>query len=322
MMIELRRIRHALALGKYGNFARAAEVLHLTQPSLSRSIAALEQALDVPLFDRAPRGVTPTPFGRVLLELGEGLLSREAELRREIRLLAGLEAGSLAIGAGPYASEISVATAIARVLKAHPCLKIQCVTADPAEIVRDVLAERIDVGIADTSGADDDKRLVVETLPSHPIVLACRPGHPLATEIQPSLARVHAFPLVTTLLRGAAAAAATATRRGSVAASGGNSEDFIPPISVNSLALARLIARDSDALFPGTVGMVADDIAAGLLTLVDFAAPAMRTNYGVIYLAGRTLAPSARVFIETLHMVEAEARQAEAQRPCNGFDSC
>lgn len=55
MIIELRLIRHALALGKHGNFARAAEALHLTQPSLSRSIAALEQALDVPLFDRAPR---------------------------------------------------------------------------------------------------------------------------------------------------------------------------------------------------------------------------------------------------------------------------
>lgn len=50
--------------------------------------------------------MTPTPFGRVLLERGENLLSSEAELRREIRLLAGLEAGSLAIGAGPYASEI------------------------------------------------------------------------------------------------------------------------------------------------------------------------------------------------------------------------
>lgn len=313
MIIELRLIRHALALGKHGNFARAAEALHLTQPSLSRSIAALEQALDVPLFDRAPRSVTPTPFGRVLLERGENLLSSEAELRREIRRLAGLEAGSLAIGAGPYASEISVATAIARVLKAHPRLKIRCATADPAEVVHDVLAERIDVGIAEISGADDDKRLIVETLPSHRIVLACRPGHPLATEIQPSLARVNAFPLVTTLLRGAAAA--TASERGSGVANGGDSEDFVPPISVNSLALARRIARDSDALFPSTVGMIADDLAAGFLAVVDFAAPVMRTNYGVIYLAGRTLAPSARVFIKALHAVEAEARQADSQPP-------
>jgi DNA-binding transcriptional LysR family regulator len=42
MVIELRLIRHALAVGRHGNFARAAEALHLTQPSLSRSIATLE----------------------------------------------------------------------------------------------------------------------------------------------------------------------------------------------------------------------------------------------------------------------------------------
>jgi DNA-binding transcriptional LysR family regulator len=305
MMIELRFIRHALALAQHGNFARAAESLCITQPSLSRSIATLERALEVPLFDRRPRCVTPTPFGRVLLELGANLLSREAELRREIRLLAGLEKGSLTVGAGPYASEISV-------VNAHPRLKIQFTTADPAESVRDVLAERIDVGVAATSGASDDQRLVVETLPSHPIVLACRPGHPLATERQPSLARVHAFPLVTTLLRGAAAAA---SRLGEEGASGGDDADFVPPIAVNSLTLARLIARDSDALFPATLGMIADDLAAGLLSRVDFSAPAMRTEYGVIYLAGRTQAPAVRVFIETLHAVEAEAQQADSQPP-------
>ena len=68
MVIELRLIRHALALGQHRNFARAAEALNLSQPSLSRSIAALEQAFGVPLFDRSHKGVVPTAFGRVLLE--------------------------------------------------------------------------------------------------------------------------------------------------------------------------------------------------------------------------------------------------------------
>ncbi|MBK9703489.1 MAG: LysR family transcriptional regulator [Betaproteobacteria bacterium] len=66
MFIELRLLRHAIALGKHRNFARAAEALNLTQPTLSRSIATLEEALGVVLFDRSHKGVTPTPFGRVL----------------------------------------------------------------------------------------------------------------------------------------------------------------------------------------------------------------------------------------------------------------
>jgi DNA-binding transcriptional LysR family regulator len=81
---------------------------------------------------------------------------------------------------------------------------------------------------------------------------------------------------------------------------------------VNSLSLARLIARQSNALFPGTAGMLAEDIAAGHLVLLDFRVPAMQTNYGVIYLRGRTLAPAARAFIAALHAVEAEAQIASA----------
>jgi len=317
MVIELRLIRHALALGQHRNFARAAEALRLSQPSLSRSIAALEQALGVPLFDRSHKGVVPTVFGRVLLERGEAVLRREADLRREIQLLAGMEVGVLAVGAGPYASEISVATAVARVAHAHPRLKIEILTAGPTEVVRDVFAERIDVGIADITGLSEDPRLVVEPLPAHRVYLACRPEHPLTKETALSLSRVLEFPLVTSLLRGTAAATANArdaAARPDVRAAA----DFVPQILVNSLALARLIARNSDALFPGTTGMIAEDISSGHLVRLDFDVPAMRTSYGLVYLRDRTLAPAARVFIETLRAVEREAEDLEVT---SGSDS-
>ena len=311
MFIELRLLRHAIALGKHRNFARAAEALNLTQPTLSRSIATLEEALGVVLFDRSHKGVTPTPFGRVLLERGEDVVTGEVNLRREIQLLAGLEVGLLAIGAGPYASEVSVAAAVARVANAHPNLQIRVTTSDPVEVVRDVLAQRIDVGVAEVAGPDSDERLTIEPIPPHPIVLACRPDHPLTRMPRPTTAQVMCFPLVTTLLRGAAAA--TAHSVGATALSKGlGSGDFSPQLSVNTLSLARLIARQSNALFPGTAGMLAEDVAAGRLAVLDFQVPAMRTNYGVIYLRGRTLAPAARAFIAALHAMEAEAQIASA----------
>ncbi len=311
MSIELRLLRHAIALGQHRNFARAAEALNLTQPTLSRSIATLEEALGVPLFDRSHKGVTPTSFGRVLLERGEEVVKGESNLRREIALLAGMEVGSLAIGAGPYASEVSVAAAVARVANAHPNLQVRVTTSDPVEVIRDVLAQRIDVGVADRTGPDADDRLTVESVPAHPIVLACRSGHPLTKVPRPTRAQVLSFPLVTTLLRGPAAAAALFPSA-ATPSPGSTTGDFVPQLSVNSLSLARLIARQSNALFPGTAGMLAEDIAAGHLVLLDFRVPAMQTNYGVIYLRGRTLAPAARAFIAALHAVEAEAQIANA----------
>jgi DNA-binding transcriptional LysR family regulator len=194
-------------------------------------------------------------------------------------------------------------------------LKIRCVSADPAEVVREVLGERIDVGVAAIAGLDEDDRLVVERLPVQRIFFACRPGHPLTREPSPSVARVLQFPLVTTLLRGAHAALAAS--QGAAQGIGASTPgDFAPQISVNSVVLARLIARESDAVFPGTASLLADDIAAGKLVRLHCDAPAMRTDPGVYYLRGRTLSPAATTFIATLRAVEAEqestTRAAEA----------
>jgi DNA-binding transcriptional LysR family regulator len=135
-------------------------------------------------------------------------------------------------------------------------------------------------------------------------------------ERSPAVARALEYPLVTTLLRGAHAALASSRGIGKTPGAAA-AADFSPQISVNSVVLARLIARESDALFPGTAPMLADDVTAGLLVRLDCDAPAMRTNPGVIYLRDRTLAPAAKFFIETLRAVEEEARLREpaAGRP-------
>ena len=313
-MNDLRLIRLAIALGRHGNFARAAEEMNVSQPSLTRGIAALECSLGVRLFDRTRKGAIPTAFGRVLLERGESMLRSDADLRREIRLLAGLEVGTLAIGAGPFAGEISVAKAVARVVSAHPRLRISLTVADPKQVVEDVLAGRIDVGVASIVGYETEARLVVETLPPLRVYLACRPGHPLTKETRPSLARALEFPLATTPLRGDQALLASSAGAVTVRGDPGVT-DFVPQILVNSLAHARQIARDSDALFPCTAALLEEDVAAGVLIRLDCRVPAMRTTYGVLYLRDRTLAPAARMFIENLRAVEAEAMRSDVTSP-------
>ncbi len=311
MLIELRLIQHAQALGQHGNYARAAKSLNLTQPSISRSIAALERMLGVRLFDRSHKGVAPTVFGRLLLERSERWLRNESDLRREIGLLAGLVEGTLAVAAGPYVAETSVATAIARVARAHPGVRITFLSSDPAQVVSDVIEGRVDVGVADMAGLEKDIRLSVQALPARRVFLACRPDHPLTREASPTFARALEYPLVTTLLRGSRAAAA-ATRGAATIAEGPAVKDHAPQFRVNSLTLARLIARDSDALFPGTGALLAEDLAAGRLVTLSTDAPVLRTNPGVFHLRERTLAPAARVFIDVLSAVEEETREPAA----------
>lgn len=296
-------IQHALALGRARNFARAADALNLTQPSLSRSIALLERELGVPLFDRGRTGVSPTAYGRLLLEAGATLVGGEVELRRQLQLLGGLEAGRLVIGAGPYASETSVATAVVRLMNAHPRLRIEVVTTGPEEILDRVLAGAFDVGVADL-GSCTERRLSVQAFRRHEVLLACRPGHPLAGKRNPGLAEILAFPLVSSILRGDAAA--TVLAGGGLGSSNADTGDFAPTIQVNSIAMARRIARDTDALVPGTIAMLTPDLKAGRLVVIDFHVAAMRTQYSLLYLRDRMLAPAAVAFVEILRAVEAE----------------
>ncbi len=322
MPVELRLLDHALAVGRHRSFARAAAALGLTQPSVSRSVAALEKALGVPLFDRTSKGVVPTTFGGVLMELGASVMQREADLRQAIRSLAGLDDGTLAVSAGPYRAELTVATALGRLSRAHPRLQIRFVVADPAEVLREVIAERVAVGVAGLQGLDQDPRLVVEMLPVHRYYFACRRGHPLTTEPSPTLARIFEYPLVMTVLRGDAAAVFSSRGVRTVADPRGPAESA-PQIVVNSVAVGLRIVRECDAVFPATAASLAEDLAAGRLVALDFDGPVMRPSAAIFHLRDRTLSPAARAFVEILRTVEAEVLAAEetttgpAKRPAS-----
>jgi DNA-binding transcriptional LysR family regulator len=313
-MLELRPVRHALALARYRNFARAAEALHLTQPSLSRSIAALEEELGVRLFDRGKNGVRPTAFGELLLARGAELVEGESDLRRELQLLAGLEAGTLRVGAGPYPSEISVGTAVARLIAKYPRLKVQVVSAGPDEVIRAVLGGQLDAGVGNPQAVAETPRLGYEPLPSHRIYFACRPTHPLAGRRDLSLPEILKFGLAASLFVGAPAKMAAEVGGRGAGSFDESSGLFLPSIFVNSLSLARRIARESDAIYPATASMLAPDLAAGTLVPLDFHVPEMKTDYGVLTLADRSPAPATVAFIELVREVEAEIAAAEGKR--------
>jgi DNA-binding transcriptional LysR family regulator len=103
-MIDLRHLRHALALAEHGNFARAADACHITQPALTRSIQSLEAALGVTLFDRRRGGVEPTAFGRLVLDHAAGLDMGSRELERELQLAAVWRSASWWLAWAPMAA--------------------------------------------------------------------------------------------------------------------------------------------------------------------------------------------------------------------------
>jgi DNA-binding transcriptional LysR family regulator len=304
MAVDLRLIEQAIALAHHRSYGRAAKALHVSQPTLSRSIAALETSLGVRLFDRGSRGVVPTAFGRVLLERGAALLADGAALQREIQHLADLDSGELVVGAGPFSAAISVGEATMRLLAKHPQIRTRIVRSDPEQVVRDVLAGRCDVGVAGTGTSDRDPRLLCERLPSHPVQLLVRPEHPLAGRARLRLADVLAFPIVASRVRGTLAERLPSS--GPAGHIDPDTGDFVPAITVDSIELASRIAASTNAIVPVARGMIPTELRDGRLQRLDFREPWMTTAYSLLLRRDRTPSPAVGAFIDELRAVEAE----------------
>src|SRR5271165_1474963 len=82
--MEIEQLRHFVRVAEAENFTRAAEMVGLSQPALSRSIARLEERLGQPLFERQTRKVVLTDAGRLLLDRARNILTMVDDAKTEI----------------------------------------------------------------------------------------------------------------------------------------------------------------------------------------------------------------------------------------------
>src|SRR4249920_478894 len=102
--MELKQIATFVQVAELGSFTRAATVLRVAQPALSRQVRSLEVELRQLLFDRNGRGVTLTEAGKRLLAHGRGILQQVERARQDLEDQRGAASGRLAIGLPPSVS--------------------------------------------------------------------------------------------------------------------------------------------------------------------------------------------------------------------------
>jgi len=301
-VVDLTLLSHALALARHGNYARTAEALHISQPALSRQIAALEDSLGVRLFDRGRKGITPTAFGRLLLHRASLLVSEAAGFERDVQLLQELRVGEVRVGSGVYPAELSVGTAAGRLSVRHPGLRIDITTGDWRDAIQAVLSGQSDVAVVELSVLEGDERLVLEPLPGHDAVFYCRTGHPLLSEKELTLERIFDFPFAgPKLAPRVAAMLMRALKRVSVEQGTG---DYLPSIKVDTVALAKDVVAASNAFSLAPATAITDSVAMGRLAALPLRPPWLHTAYGFVWLESRSLSPAAQAFIAEMRAVE------------------
>ena len=145
--MEMRQLRYFLAVAERRNFTRAAEAMHVSQPSLSIQIAALEEELGMPLFDRLGKQVALTEAGQILLEHAERALGDLAQGARAIQELKGAERGRLIVGTLSTVNTYLIPPLVCRFKERFPQVCLQVQAQPSAQIVADVLANRFDLGL-------------------------------------------------------------------------------------------------------------------------------------------------------------------------------
>lgn len=311
-MITLRQLTHARTLAKLGNFRRAAQVLHLSQPALTRSIQALETELGVPLFNRLAHAVEPTRFGEAFLPKAHLLLQVHDDLTREMKVLKALEQVNLRVALGPYPYDLHAPEVLARLGSDHPGLQCRLRLDSWREVTAQVLRRDADIGVGDLAPAEPDARLDSELVGQHALHFYCRAGHPILARPDLTLADLGEQVFVGTRasVRLGAALVKLGGRSGANDASTG---DFIPAWEVDAIPATKRMVAASDALGVALLSQIHHELDSGHFCLLPLRTPWLRLSYGFIRRRDSSTSPGVLEFMAAIREREAALVLQEAQ---------
>ena len=175
--MEMHQLRYVVAVARLGNFSRAAEQCHVSQPSLSQQIQKLEDELGERLFERRKRETKLTPAGEAFLHRAVRILAEVDAARREASDAKELLSGVVTIGVLPTIAPYLLPEAIVKFTTKFPGVEIVVQEDTTARLLKLALAHEIDFALA--SHPIHDKRLAVRELFSEELMLALPPAHPL-----------------------------------------------------------------------------------------------------------------------------------------------
>lgn len=193
--MELRVLRYFLTVVREENITRAAEMLHITQPTLSRQLAMLEEELGVKLMERGARKIVLTSEGALLRRRAEELVALADKTEQEFASQSETLEGRISIGSG----EIAAVSALARCCEAfheqYPRVTFDLLTANA-----DVVREQMDKGLLDIGlllePIDMDKYDYVRMAEREEWGVLIRPDDPLASRDSLTAADLSAQPLI------------------------------------------------------------------------------------------------------------------------------
>jgi len=182
-----------LEVARRGSVSRAAEVLFITQPTLTARLHGLERELGTALFLRTPHGMRLTDSGRAWIPYAERALRALVDGREALEQVMTASAGHLMIAAAPAVSTYVLPELLERFVARHPRVEVSVRTGHSEDVVELVVRDEVQLGLGRTIRHPD-----LELRPFHTevLVLVCAPDHPFTKRKDVPMAEVAAEKLI------------------------------------------------------------------------------------------------------------------------------
>ncbi|MBE0530693.1 MAG: LysR family transcriptional regulator [Rhodospirillales bacterium] len=164
-----RGLRYFVEVVRQGGFTRAAKVLNVTQPTISKMIHQLEEDLGARLLVRGPRGIRLTDAGRTVYERATQILRGMEDLRRDVNALTGLVKGSLRLGLPPMVGATLFPSVLAEFRRRFPNIDLTVFEHGGKRIEEMILAGDVDIGV--TLMPFDSSRFDGQFIADHELIL-------------------------------------------------------------------------------------------------------------------------------------------------------
>ncbi|KQW61710.1 MULTISPECIES: pca operon transcription factor PcaQ [unclassified Ensifer] len=260
--VKFRHLQTFVEVARQKSVMKAAELLHVSQPAVTKTIRELEEVLGVAVFEREGRGIKITRYGEVFLRHAGAALTA---LRQGLDSVSQERSGDgvpVRIGALPTVSTRIMPKAMSLFLKEDTGARIKIVTGENAVLLEQLRVGDLDLVVGRLAAPEKMTGFSFEHLYSEQVVFAVRAGHPLLSGAQSAFAHLGDYPV---LMPTRASIIRPFVEHFLIA----NGIPGLPnQIETVSDAFGRAFVRASDAIWIISAGVVASDIEDGTLAVL------------------------------------------------------
>ncbi|AEH43942.1 transcriptional regulator, LysR family [Thermodesulfatator indicus DSM 15286] len=295
-VFDLKKLEVFVKVIETGSFSKAAELCHLTQPTVSGHIKQLEEYYEVPLIDRHTREVKPTPAGLLLHRYAKHILRLWEEFEREMHSYKGGQKGKLRIGGSTIPGQYILPFVLCRFNQKFPKIKINLQIADTKVVAEGVVKGELELGIIGAKVMPH--QLHFEPVCNDEIILVIHKDYPheIAQKKQITVEEIPDIPLIIRE-KGSGTWLTTqntlkklglSPQRLNVVAELGSTE-----------AVRQAVKAKLGASFISEIA-VKEDLERGIFKKIEVKNLVIKRHFYLIYPSKKNLAPLAEIFIDFL----------------------